>query len=263
MFRLTLLALLAASPALAQDPATQPEPATPEPVDTPASAEPPATDPSPAPAVEPTTPLQAAPPVAPEPARERLPRPIRLLHLTYGTQATSARMWRASDQRDAATTYGLAGGIEISDHLVVLGDYSFFQASGLDRDQFTTLKTRTTGHQLGAGLRAQAPYGDILVPYAQASLLGFLGRLNLDDQPNRPSDTVSATGISAGARVVAGVELIAPIRAAVLPTLSVELGYGGVLRHPYSVSDSEGVRQSIGSLSMSGLTGRMALGARF
>lgn len=268
MFRLTLLALLTMSPALAQDPAAQPEPAAPD-----VSDEPGATDPSPeptdpnpaptAPSVEPTPPLQAARPVTREVVLERTPRPIRLLHLTYGTQATTAPLWRASHDRDAATTYGLAGGIELSDHLVVLGDYSFFQSSGLFEDASNQLKTRTTGHQLGAGLRVQAPYDDILVPYAQASLLGFLGRVSLDDQPDRPSDTVGATGISAGARAVAGVEFIVPVRADIQPALSLELGYGGVLRHPYSVRDSEGARQPIGSFSMSGLTARIALGARF
>jgi hypothetical protein len=162
-------------------------------------------------------------------------------------------------------SYGVAGGFELNDYAMLVADYGYgrFERSrsvGANAAIASTLDT----HTLNIGLRGQLP-GRYFVPYVQASAMGLLASLELDDAPNRPKDGREIrTGASTiGLRTVAGLEFMVPVEGRVRPILLGELGYAGALSADFDTKDREGQPIPIGNIRVSGVTLRIAAGARF
>lgn len=160
--------------------------------------------------------------------------------------------------------YGLRYGRALSDNLdLVVGVQGGMRtATRLDGETSDiVLRSAYSASTLQAGVRGKVALTDYLHPYAMTALVGHVGHLRLDDDPNRRDHPgqLRSTVISGGLTARGGVELRFrnPDRA-IIPLTQIELGWQGVLQHTHRI-DGEALMR----MGYSGFAFQIAAGAAF
>jgi hypothetical protein len=186
-----------------------------------------------------------------------------------GVVAITDSTYDRFDSDDAMPSWGLRGAVGLDDHFAVVGALRWGRQGVRLRDfsqvSEAQLATAYAASELAVGVRAQALVGDGFRPYASVSVLGYLGHMQLDDDPgtrNNPGQ-LRSTGVSLGGNIAGGFAILLPNESKITPAVHLEVGWTGVLPHGYSAQDAEGTSIRIGTLGYSSPTVRGGAGIRF
>ena len=169
------------------------------------------------------------------------------------------------DYDNALPSWGLRGAYALDDHFSLVGSLRWGRQGQRLVTDTQRLDTAFSASQLGLGVRAEAAVTDTFVPYAVANAIGFVGHMQLDDDPTTRKNPgqIRSTGVSLGADLAAGIALRFENDSKVTPIAHLEVGWTGVLPHGYGLTDAEGTRVRIGTLGYSSPMVRGGLGVRF
>ncbi|TVQ92524.1 MAG: hypothetical protein EA397_06860 [Deltaproteobacteria bacterium] len=238
------------------EPAMQPAP----PVSVPRST-PPDSSMSPAPSARE---IPRSPPPSAAKGPPEVGRTFVALH--GGGFVSESQVWQLASSSPPILDYGVIGGIGLSRWFTLTTETSHFRGRKITTsDAWNAYQSSFYNHQAGVGLRVHPDYGELGQPYAQATVVGSLGHLHLDDDVNRVrSDReIRSTALSLGLRAVVGVELRVVLDSQVEPVIAFEVGYTGLVPHQHHLLDRDGDRVAVGRMSYSSPMVRALGGVRF
>jgi len=183
-----------------------------------------------------------------------------------GTLTSNHATYNAFSEGAGMPSYGLRLGLGVTDRVAVIGGYHRVRRGAELSDERNSFGTNYLVDELTLGAKADVPLRkDVAELYATASALGYRGTMRFDGDISRKNNTdqIRSSALSVGALATAGVEIMVPTRTWFSPAVHVEVGYGGALRHRYTLSDNEGNRVAIGEMSVSGVAVRAGVGVRF
>ena len=183
-----------------------------------------------------------------------------------GAFGSESQIWQLVSSNPVIPTAGVIGGVGLSPWVTLTAETQHFRGRMRTTSEgWNTYQSSYANHQAGVGLRFHHPYGELGQAYAQATVVGSLGHLHLDDDVSRPGSDreIRSTALSLGVRAVAGVELRVVLDSQVEPIIAFELGYSGIVPHQHHMLDRDGDRMAIGRMSAGSPTARVLGGVRF
>ena len=198
--------------------------------------------------------------------------------IAIGSFTNTDNQYSLYSNNDNMVSWGLRGGYAVHKRLSVIGTYHHHQ-TGAEvysnaEDQYTSHFVAAYSSDIfGIGVKADVEPWKVLQCYVSAQGLLYRANIKLDEDANSRTNAgqIKASGISAGAQVMGGLEL--KIHMKTLPFhigWYTEFGYGVIAKHGYKGvkdvnSETNGFEDgtTMTTMSPSGLVIRSGLGIRF